>query len=105
MSSIYPSSIAEALPDEKSVAEARKQLDAAGVGGDRTGQRLGGVEGRDADGVVDQFGFGVQDLLAGVDLGEWEPFEVKPQWVKLWGGQYNHCTTCGKCWSKFQCQN
>ena len=34
---------------------------------------MGGVVGRDADGVVDQFGFGVQDLLAGVDLGEWEP--------------------------------
>ena len=31
MSSIYPSSIAEALPDEKRVAEGRKQLDAAGV--------------------------------------------------------------------------
>ena len=33
----------------------------AGVGDDRTGQGLGGVVGRDADGVVEQFGFGVQD--------------------------------------------
>ena len=40
----------------------------AGVGDDRTRQRLGGVERRDADGVVGQFGFGVEDLLAGVDL-------------------------------------
>ena len=22
------------------------------------------------------------------DLGEWEPFDVRPQWVKLWGGKY-----------------
>ena len=42
----------------------------AGGGDDRTRQRLCGVERGDADGVVDQFGFGVQDLLAGVDLGQ-----------------------------------
>jgi hypothetical protein len=42
----------------------------AGGGEDRTGQRLCGVVGGDADGVVDQFGFGVEDLLAGVDLGQ-----------------------------------
>ena len=42
----------------------------AGGGDDRARQGLGGVERGDADGVVDQFGFGVEDLLAGVDLGE-----------------------------------
>ena len=42
----------------------------AGGGDDRTRQGLGGVERGDADGVVDQFGLGVEDLLAGVDLGE-----------------------------------
>src|SRR5271166_1089765 len=45
----------------------------AGVGEDRTRQRLRGVERGDADGVVDQFRFGVEDLLAGVDLGERQP--------------------------------
>ena len=42
----------------------------AGGGDDRTRQGLCGVERGDADGVVDQFGLGVEDLLAGVDLGE-----------------------------------
>ena len=36
----------------------------AGGGDDSAGEILRGVERRDADGVVDQFGFGVQDLLA-----------------------------------------
>ena len=42
----------------------------AGGGEDRTGKGLRGVERGDADGVVDQFGLGVEHLLAGVDLGE-----------------------------------
>src|SRR6478752_2489191 len=42
----------------------------AGGGDDRPGQGLCGVERGDADGVVDQFGFGVEDFLAGVDLGQ-----------------------------------
>ena len=42
----------------------------AGAGHDHSGQGLRGVVGGDADGVVDQFGFGVEDLLAGVDLGQ-----------------------------------
>ena len=42
----------------------------AGVGDNRTRQGLCGVERGDADGVVDQFRFGVQHLLAGVDLGQ-----------------------------------
>jgi len=33
----------------------------------------GGVEGGDADGVADQLGLHVQDLLAGVDLGQEQP--------------------------------
>ena len=42
----------------------------AGGGDDRTRQGLCGVERGDADGVVDQLGLGVEDLLAGVDLGQ-----------------------------------
>ena len=45
----------------------------AGVGDDRTGEGSRGVERGDADAVVDQFRFGVEDLLAGVDLGERQP--------------------------------
>ena len=40
----------------------------AGAGDDRAGEGLRGVVGGDADGVVDQFGFGVEDLLAGVEV-------------------------------------
>ena len=45
----------------------------AGAGEDRMRKGLRGVEGGDADGVVDQFGLGVEDLLAGVDRGERQP--------------------------------
>ncbi len=44
-----------------------------GVGDDRAGQGSGRVVGGDADGVMDQFGVGVQHLLVGVDLGERKP--------------------------------
>ena len=37
----------------------------AGAGDDRARKGLRGVERGDADGVVDQFGLGVEDLLAG----------------------------------------
>jgi len=40
----------------------------AGVGEDGPREGLRGVVGGDPDGVVDQFGFGVQDLLAGVGI-------------------------------------
>src|ERR1035437_2435688 len=42
----------------------------AGVDADVSGQGGGGVERGDADGVADQLGLDVQDLLAGVDLGQ-----------------------------------
>src|ERR1035437_3702760 len=42
----------------------------AGVDADVSGQGGGGVERGDADGVADQLCLDVQDLLAGVDLGQ-----------------------------------
>src|SRR5665811_714809 len=42
----------------------------AGVDADVSGQGGGGVERGDADGVADQLGLDVQDLLAGVDLAQ-----------------------------------
>lgn len=48
----------------------------AGVNGAGDGcecEGLRGVERGDADGMLDQFGFGVQCLLAGIDLCEREP--------------------------------
>jgi hypothetical protein len=44
----------------------------AGVDADRSGQGCGGVERGDTDGVGEQLGLDVQDLLAGVDLGQWQ---------------------------------
>lgn len=45
----------------------------AGVDADCSGQCGGGVERGDTDGVGDQLGLDVQDLLAGVDLGQRQP--------------------------------
>src|SRR5665648_989457 len=45
----------------------------AGVDADVSGQGGGGVERGDADRVADQLGLDVQDLLAGVDLGQGKP--------------------------------
>jgi hypothetical protein len=42
----------------------------ASVGDDRAGTGSGRIVGGDTDGVVDQFRFGVQHLLIGVELGK-----------------------------------
>jgi hypothetical protein len=49
-----------------------------GVDPDRSGKGGGGVERGDADRVADQLGLYVQDLLAGVDLGQRKPGQDGP---------------------------
>ena len=45
----------------------------AGVDSDGPGEGGGGVERGDPDGVGDELGLNVQDLLAGGDLAQWQP--------------------------------
>ena len=45
----------------------------AGVDPDCSGEGGRRVERADPDGVADQLGLDVQDLLTGVDLAQWEP--------------------------------
>jgi len=51
---------------------------APGMNTDGSGQGDGGVERGDTDGVGDQLGLNVQDLLAGVDLGQRQPRRDRP---------------------------
>ena len=44
-----------------------------GVDSDGPGEGGGGVERGDPDGVGDELGLNVQDLLAGGDLAQWQP--------------------------------
>ena len=44
-----------------------------GVDADGPGEGGGGVERGDPDRVGDELGLDVQDLLAGVDLAQWQP--------------------------------
>ena len=66
-----------------------------GVDADGAGQGGGGVERGDTDRVADQLGLYVQDLLAGVDLGQRQPGGDGPaialiltvklvKWAKRW---------------------
>ena len=49
-----------------------------GVNADVSGQGGGGVERGDPDGVADQLGLDVQDLLTGVDLTQRKPGPQEP---------------------------